>query len=261
MASQFLRPTFVKHERTERVIQGTWGRRTFEPMSKVDLYELLHRELVESGVLGPDSPRPSNKYHGHVTNAIVRSSWIMGRWVPDEPFATRLKSLRQRRSFTQEQLAEKSGVDVGTVRQLEQGTRTNPQWQTVCALARGLNMDIVVFVGTEVAPPSESEEEKMKNEQVQKLQIIERDVIMRLEILGHFFDRKIDQERKVELKVMSVLELQALARELKTISNARDAITAIVEGICKSKAARRAEENRKFDALGLKARVSMELKS
>jgi DNA-binding XRE family transcriptional regulator len=149
MGSQFLRPTTVKGQKGEWRIQGPWGQRKYNPMSKVSLYERLHRELVDSGVLPVDSPSPSNRYHEHVTMATLRSSWIEDRWTLDEPFAARLKKLRELAKMTQEQLAEKSGLDVGTVRQLEQGTRTNPLWQTVCALARGLQKDVVVFVGTD----------------------------------------------------------------------------------------------------------------
>lgn len=149
MGSQILRPTTVKREKGEWLIQGPWGRRKYDPMSKVSLYGQLHRELIAGGVLPPDSPGPSNRYHDHVTMAVMRSSWIEDRWVADEPFAARLKKLREQAKLTQEQLAEKSGLDVGTVRQLEQGTRTNPLWQTICALARGLEKDVVVFVGTD----------------------------------------------------------------------------------------------------------------
>jgi DNA-binding XRE family transcriptional regulator len=124
-------------------------------MSNIALYELLHRELTESGVLSATAPVPSNRYHGNVTEAVHHSSWIDGRWVHDELFAARLKTLRQDAKLTQEQLAEKSGLDVGTIRQLEQGTRRNPLWQTVCALARGLEKDVIVFVGTDGWQPPE----------------------------------------------------------------------------------------------------------
>jgi len=68
--------------------------------------------------------------------------------------------------LTQEQLAEQSGLDVGTIRQLEQGTRTNPLWQTVCALARGLEKDVVVFVGTDGwQPPDPDEDWKRRQKQ------------------------------------------------------------------------------------------------
>src|SRR5207247_1184562 len=113
------------------LIRGSWGKRTFPASwSKVDLYEHLHGELIESGVLVQDSPAPSNRYHDHVTMALYGCSWIQSRWVRDEPFADRLRALRDKSRLTQEQLAERSGVDLGTIRQLEQGTRTNPQWQT-----------------------------------------------------------------------------------------------------------------------------------
>jgi DNA-binding XRE family transcriptional regulator len=117
-------------------------------MSKVSFYGTLHRELIDSGVLSPDSPAPSNRYHSHVTMAVLGGSWIGGRWVSDESFAARLKKLREQAGLTQEQLAAESGLDVGTVRQLEQGTRTNPLWHTICALAGGLKKDVLVFVGT-----------------------------------------------------------------------------------------------------------------
>src|SRR6266852_3934463 len=104
MGSQILRPTTVKRQMGEWLIQGPWGRRKYPPMSKVTLYEKLRRELVEGGVLPAGSPLPSNRYHDHVTMAVLRSSWIGERWVPDEPFAARLKKLREQANLTQEQL-------------------------------------------------------------------------------------------------------------------------------------------------------------
>lgn len=166
MGSQILRPTTVKRQKGAWLIQGPWGRRNYDAMSKVSLYEELHRELIASGVLPADSPAPSNRYHDDVTMAVMRSSWIEDRWVADEPFAARLKKLRDHSKLTQEQLAEKSGLDVGTVRQLEQGTRTNPLWQTICALARGLGKDVIVFVGTDGwQPPDADAEWKRRQEQ------------------------------------------------------------------------------------------------
>jgi DNA-binding XRE family transcriptional regulator len=149
MGSQILRPTAVKRQKGKWLVRGPWGRREYDPMSKIDFYGELYRELIKSGGLPPDSSSPSNRYHSHVTLAVVGSSWIKDRWVPDESFAARLRRLRETAKLTQEQLSEKSGLDVGTIRQLEQGTRTNPLWQTVCALARGLENDVIVFVGTD----------------------------------------------------------------------------------------------------------------
>jgi transcriptional regulator with XRE-family HTH domain len=187
----------------------------------------------------------------------MRSSWIDGCWVPDEPFAARLKRLRQQANLTQEQLAEKSALDVGTIRQLEQGNRTNPQWQTVCALARGLAVHVFVFVGTEDWQPPESEEERRKREQPEKRHIIEADIVTRLEELGHLFNRRIDQKRRTQMTSMTTSELQQLAQELKTAPAAQKAITMIVAAICASENARQAEEESKYDALGARARVDM----
>jgi len=254
MGSQILRPN-----KERWLVQGSWGRRTYDPMSKVDFYERLHRELIESRILPADSTPPSNKYHDYVTMAVMQSSWINGSWIPDEHFASRLRRLRQQANLTQEQLAEKSGLDVGTIRQLEQGTRTSPQWQTVCALARGLEVELISFVGTEGSRQPESEEEQKQRELVEKVLIIERDIIMRLESLGNFFNRGIDKPRRADMKNMTKPELERLAAELKSAPNAQNAITMIVAAITASKAARRAEEEKKYDALGVVARVTMEL--
>jgi DNA-binding XRE family transcriptional regulator len=170
MGSQILRPTTVKGQKGEWLIQGPWGRLNYPSMSKVTLYDQLLRELIASGVLPSDSPHPSNRYHNHVTMAVLLSSSIEGRWVADEPIAARLKKLREQAKLTQEQLAEKSGLDVGTVRQLEQGTRTNPLWQTVCALARGLEKNVVVFVGTDGwQPPDPDEDWKRRQNQLSRV--------------------------------------------------------------------------------------------
>ncbi len=89
MPSQILRPTAVKGGKRESrwLIHGPWGQRTFDPMSRVELYRLLHGELVADGVLPADSPVPSNRYHGALTMTLGRCSWIAGRWVLDESLA------------------------------------------------------------------------------------------------------------------------------------------------------------------------------
>ena len=84
MSSQILRPTKNKNHKGEWLIKGCWGERKFDPMSKIDFYELLLVELVRSGVLPSDSRTPSNRHHRHVTKAIMHSSWIENRWNLDE---------------------------------------------------------------------------------------------------------------------------------------------------------------------------------
>ena len=71
MASQILRPTTVRRHKGEWLLQGPWGRRTYDAMSTVSFYEQLHRELSASGVLPAHSPIPPNRSHDHVTMAVL----------------------------------------------------------------------------------------------------------------------------------------------------------------------------------------------
>lgn len=85
MSTQILRPVGRGQKKHERpwLLKGTWGKRECPPSSRVALYERLHGELVESGVLPADSLSPSNRYHDHVTMHVMGCSWINGRWVLD----------------------------------------------------------------------------------------------------------------------------------------------------------------------------------
>ncbi len=157
MGSQILRPTATKGQKGEWVVQGSWGKRRYGPKSNVHFYEELFRELQASGVLSEHAAAPSRRHHDHVTTEVMRCSWMGDRWIQDEAFCRRLRSLREAAKVTQEDLAARSGLDVGTIRQLEQGTRTKPQWQSVCALARGLEVDVAAFVGTEGWQPAGTE--------------------------------------------------------------------------------------------------------
>jgi transcriptional regulator with XRE-family HTH domain len=51
-----------------------------------------------------------------------------------------LKPARERRGWTQEQLAELSGVDKATISRLESGVITNPLYETVRELERALKL-------------------------------------------------------------------------------------------------------------------------
>jgi len=87
MATQILRPPHrgVPKQQTSWLLKGTWRKRAVAPMTTNALHNLLHRELVESGLMKPDSVGPSNKYHSNVTDLIRESSWRDGRWVLDGP--------------------------------------------------------------------------------------------------------------------------------------------------------------------------------
>jgi transcriptional regulator with XRE-family HTH domain len=59
-------------------------------------------------------------------------------------FAERLKTLRKQAALSQNQLAARSGVAVGTIRQFEYGLR-EPTYGTLLKLAVGLGMSLAAF--------------------------------------------------------------------------------------------------------------------
>jgi transcriptional regulator with XRE-family HTH domain len=63
----------------------------------------------------------------------------------EETFADRLQSLREAAGISQYRLAQLSGVTKQTVSRLEAGL-TQPAWETVVALARGLGVEVGAFV-------------------------------------------------------------------------------------------------------------------
>lgn len=65
----------------------------------------------------------------------------------------RVGALRRRRGLTQEQLAEASGVDVSTVRKLEQGARHGARLDTLHSLARALDTRTSDLLGSGGATP------------------------------------------------------------------------------------------------------------
>jgi transcriptional regulator with XRE-family HTH domain len=67
-------------------------------------------------------------------------------------FAGRLKELRERAGLTQAGLAEKAGMKVGGIRDLEQGINS-PRWETVVDLAAALGVDCRAFLEAPAAAP------------------------------------------------------------------------------------------------------------
>src|SRR5947209_7682992 len=59
-------------------------------------------------------------------------------------FKDKLKSLREQKGWTQQQLAEASGLGQRSVSNLEQG-RNKPTWESVLALARALGVSCEDF--------------------------------------------------------------------------------------------------------------------
>jgi DNA-binding XRE family transcriptional regulator len=153
VASQILRPTPPGGNKQKQpwVIQGPWGKRMYPPGPPSNFYSQLCKEL---GV-----PYASKKYRHPVTDIVKRYSWIEALgWLLDEPLAERLKRLRAHRGLTQEGLADKAQLPLNTLRQIEQGHRETPYWPTMCALARGLELPVTAFVGTEGWNPETNNE-------------------------------------------------------------------------------------------------------
>jgi transcriptional regulator with XRE-family HTH domain len=61
-------------------------------------------------------------------------------------FADRLRELREQAGLTQAQLAESSGLPLGSIRNYEQGQR-EPYWQVVFKLAEALGVSCEAFKG------------------------------------------------------------------------------------------------------------------
>src|SRR5437016_12504904 len=63
-------------------------------------------------------------------------------------FCERLQQLREKASLTQEQLAERSGVNLWTLRGYEQGRR-EPSWKAALSLAAALGVAAEAFADCE----------------------------------------------------------------------------------------------------------------
>ena len=75
---------------------------------------------------------------------------------PAASFAELLRSLRERAGFTQEELAERSGLTPHAISALERGTRTRPYPHTVRALGDGLGLTDAEQVALRASVPRRS---------------------------------------------------------------------------------------------------------
>jgi DNA-binding XRE family transcriptional regulator len=116
------------------------------------------RQLLAKEVWG-ENPKTylDSDYRKVALEVIFHYSWIGGRWIKDSDFGPVLKALREKAGMTQEQLADKAGVPVATIRDLEQGRRTDPSWSTICNLATGLEVDLNTLAQAAPAPREASE--------------------------------------------------------------------------------------------------------
>lgn len=67
-------------------------------------------------------------------------------------FAGRLRELREAQGLSRQELADKAGMKVGGIRDLEQGRR-KPTWETVIAIAKALDVDCTAFLEEPILDP------------------------------------------------------------------------------------------------------------
>lgn len=66
--------------------------------------------------------------------------------------ATQLKLLKEKRGLTNQQLADLSGVPVGTVNRILSGQTDNPSFQTICDLVLAMDGSLDELAGIEREP-------------------------------------------------------------------------------------------------------------
>jgi DNA-binding XRE family transcriptional regulator len=100
--------------------------------SRSDIYAILRTEF--------GLPKTTN--NTDIVFLLFNKTWDGEKWVDD--FTIQLKSHREKKCWTQGQLAEKAGLSVQAVAALEQGTR-GPTWETVLKLAHALGIAVEDF--------------------------------------------------------------------------------------------------------------------
>lgn len=81
--------------------------------------------------------------------------------MPKGFFAIRLRELRTSAELTQAQLAEKSELSEGAIKQFEQGRR-EPTFETLAKLAAGLGVSLAAFDQEPVEPVEEKPARKRR---------------------------------------------------------------------------------------------------
>jgi DNA-binding XRE family transcriptional regulator len=130
---------------------GPWGTKDYPGTAQLTTNEF--RGLLAKDVWGNDPKQYPDGDSRKVALAVMfHYSRIGGRWIRDSDLGPLLKALREKVGMTQEQLAEKAGIPVATIRDLEQERRTDPVWSTICKLATGLEVDLNTLAQAAPAP-------------------------------------------------------------------------------------------------------------
>lgn len=67
--------------------------------------------------------------------------------MPSDTLAARLRAARDKTGLSQPALADRAGVPVETLRQIEQGRRPDPRFSTMTLLARALGVSLDELAG------------------------------------------------------------------------------------------------------------------
>ena len=111
---------------------NVWTKEYPSVRTRSDIYTLLRQEF---GL-------PNTSADTDVVFMLFNKTWDGQKWVED--FTIQLKAHREKKGWTQAELAEKSGLSVQAVAALEQGSR-GPTWETVLKLAHALGINVEDF--------------------------------------------------------------------------------------------------------------------
>lgn len=100
-----------------------------------------------------------------------------------------------------------------------------------------------------------TQDERRKQEAVERMQVIEASIEIRLEALGDNLGTRLWADRKASLKTLTLEELRQLDEEVQACPDWHRAHTVIVRAICDSRDARRAAEDARLGALCSPAKV------
>lgn len=109
--------------------------------------EIRHRTAWNEGLIADLRSGARTTVDPRALRSIARElgtypGWILnGTLLPVEARGERLRTLREARGWSQQDLAHESGVSVKTIRRLELASRQRPQTYTMTALARTLGVE------------------------------------------------------------------------------------------------------------------------
>ncbi len=104
-----------------------------------DRIQEVIREIVE--MLGSEFPEDRERAYGTIAGALLTSMLPVRKQSKSKDFAGRLKALRSQHSWTQTELAEKSGLTQSTISAMESG-KFVPTSESLEKLAKALGVPL-----------------------------------------------------------------------------------------------------------------------